>query len=236
MRKALYRTVLAMLVCTGTSTAAQVIEGSAKVIDGDLLWVGGTEVRLSGVDAPELSQPCFEGKSSVPCGTMAKAMLESVIDSGRLACDAKDKDTHGRVIAVCRTSGVDIGEKLVAAGWATSLRRYGDDFVASEMRARAQRAGIWKWEFTRPEDYRADLKAEPAQLQAQVHLYDPQCSKLGSSEMGNVLSKATNRGEVTGFITCPACPITTIPGAKPHFALRRMRRLPAIVARLFARD
>lgn len=36
-----------------SGAAAQVIAGPAQAIDGDSLKVGGTEVRLFGVDAPE---------------------------------------------------------------------------------------------------------------------------------------------------------------------------------------
>jgi hypothetical protein len=62
---------------------------------------------------------------------------------------------------------VDVGDALVASGWATAYRRYGEDYVPSEARARAARVGIWQWDFQPPEDYRASLQAarEPAQTQ-----------------------------------------------------------------------
>lgn len=162
MGKALYSAAIAMLAFSGIATAAtaQVIQGTADVIDGDTLRVGGTEVRLFGVDAPELSQTCFNNTSTVACGAMAKEALEGMIGSGRLTCLARDTDTYGRTVAVCRTSGVDIGGALVEAGWATAFQRYGDDYAAVELRARAQRAGIWKWDFQRPEDFRASLEVE----------------------------------------------------------------------------
>lgn len=139
--------------------AAQVIEGPADVIDGDSLRVAGTEVRLFGVDAPEFSQPCFSNGSDVACGAMAKDVLAGLIGNSVLTCEPRDRDTFGRIVATCRTSGVDIGEALVEAGWATAFRRYGNDYVVAEMRARAARVGIWQWDFQMPEDYRATQQA-----------------------------------------------------------------------------
>jgi endonuclease YncB( thermonuclease family) len=139
--------------------AAQGIEGPAEVIDGDSLRVAGTEVRLFGVDAPEFSQSCYSNGSEVACGAMAKDVLEGLIGSAVLTCQPRDTDTFGRIVATCQTSGVDIGEALVGAGWATAFRRYGNDYVLAEMRARAARAGIWQWDFQMPEDYRATQQA-----------------------------------------------------------------------------
>lgn len=67
---------------------------------------------------------------------------------------------YGRTVALCRTSGVDIGQELVAAGWATAYRRYGEDYVAHEVRARSHRLGIWGWDFQLPEDFRTSQMAE----------------------------------------------------------------------------
>lgn len=155
-RPALLRTTAALFAaCAPALASANVIEGTAEVIDGDSLRVGGTEVRLFGVDAPEFTQTCFSNGSPVACGVMAKEALDGLIGGATLVCIAQDTDTYGRTVARCRTSGVDVGDALVASGWATAFRRYSDDYVATEARARASRAGIWQWDFQLPEDYRA---------------------------------------------------------------------------------
>lgn len=162
MPRAHLRFILAALATLGTPSfaAAQVIEGPAEVIDGDSLKVAGTEIRLFGVDAPEFTQPCHSNGTEVACGAMAKDVLKGLIGNSVLTCQPRDTDTYGRIVATCRTSGVDIGEALVEAGWATAFRRYGNDYVVAEMRARAARAGIWQWDFEMPEDYRANLQAD----------------------------------------------------------------------------
>jgi endonuclease YncB( thermonuclease family) len=155
-------TVMTALILPAAAWA-NVIEGKADVIDGDSLRVAGTEVRLFGVDAPEFGQTCFDNGAAVPCGVMAKEALEGLIGGGVLICVSQETDAYGRAVAKCRTSGVDVGDALVASGWATAFRRYGDDYVAAEARARASRAGIWQWEFQSPEDFRASQQASAEQ-------------------------------------------------------------------------
>jgi endonuclease YncB( thermonuclease family) len=166
-KPAAYRAIVAALAFGLPALAsANVIEGAAEVIDGDSLRVGGTEVRLFGVDAPEFAQTCFSNGAQVACGAMAKDALEGLIAGNRLVCTALDTDPYGRTVARCRTSGVDVGNALVASGWATAFRRFGTDYVATESRARAARAGIWQWDFQLPEDYRASLQASQEPVQA----------------------------------------------------------------------
>jgi endonuclease YncB( thermonuclease family) len=38
------------------------IVGKAWVIDGDTINISGTHIRLEGIDAPELDQPCTDSK------------------------------------------------------------------------------------------------------------------------------------------------------------------------------
>jgi endonuclease YncB( thermonuclease family) len=160
LKPAAVRAIVAVLAFGWPALAsANVIEGTAEVIDGDSLRVGGTEVRLFGVDAPEATQACFNNGTQVACGAMAKDALEGLISGSTLVCMAEDTDPYGRTVARCRTSGVDVGNALVASGWATAYRRFGHDYVSAEARARAARAGIWQWDFQLPEDYRASLQA-----------------------------------------------------------------------------
>ena len=44
------------------------VSGAARVIDGDTLEIGGTRVRLHGIDAPESAQRCRADGRSWPCG------------------------------------------------------------------------------------------------------------------------------------------------------------------------
>lgn len=47
------------LIATSTAAAAETTTGTGVAVDGDTLTVDGMQVRLHGIDAPELDQPCF---------------------------------------------------------------------------------------------------------------------------------------------------------------------------------
>lgn len=182
IRQRLYALACIALSSTMPNGAhARVIEGEAEVIDGDSLRLAGTELRLFGIDAPEYTQSCYADDAPVTCGTMAKEVLEGLIAGSTVRCSTVGTDVYGRTVARCSTSGVDIGGALVESGWATAFRRYSEDYVAVEMRARANRAGIWQWDFLMPEDFRNGQRAEhepdrltrpDAQSEARPRRYD----------------------------------------------------------------
>jgi len=131
-------------------TAADVT-GHARVIDGDSLHVGTYEIRLVGLDAPELSQECRQDGKSWPCGRNARDVLRTMTRDRQVSCRIDGYDRYGRALAKCRTGSIDINETLVREGWAVA---YGDYDIA-EARAAAEHKGIWRGEFDRPRDHRA---------------------------------------------------------------------------------
>jgi endonuclease YncB( thermonuclease family) len=60
--------------------ASATFSGTAHVVDGDTLRVGTELVRLSGVDAPELSQRCGPKAAPVACGTLAADWLRTRLE------------------------------------------------------------------------------------------------------------------------------------------------------------
>jgi endonuclease YncB( thermonuclease family) len=155
--------------------ASAAIFGTAHVADGDTLRVGAVRVRLSGVDAPELSQRCGAEGRQVECGVVAAAWLRRRVEGRPITCEQVDTDRYGRSVATCRVGGEDIGAAIVEAGWATAYRRYSMVYVGQEARARAARRGIWALGFEPPADYRrerrlADVPQAP----------DPRCPIKGN--------------------------------------------------------
>ena len=177
------------------------LAGPAVVVDGDTLHVAGERVRLFGVDAPEMSQMCDAGASKVPCGRRAFQWLNSRVQGRTLQCSAVDKDRYGRVVARCRIDGVDLGQTLVEAGWATAYRKYSLQYVDAEERARKARRGIWALGFQRPEAYR---RARTAKNAPEVPP-DPKCLVKG-----NVSSKGAR--------------IYHLPGSRDYLAVRIDKR------------
>ncbi len=130
------------------------LSGRARVIDGDSVSVGGVEVRLFGVDAPEAMQICEMNGRPWRCGLQAAKELRGLIEGRMVVCDERDQDAYGRVVAVCRLDGVDINAWLVANGWALAYRRYADDYVAAESEAKSAGRGVWLGEMTPPWEWR----------------------------------------------------------------------------------
>jgi len=132
--------------------------GPARVLDGDTMTVAGEPVRLHGIDAPELDQTYWINGSERNCGAMALAALEALTAGIWLRCEAIERDCYGRLVAKCFSpNGVDVGRRLVAAGWALAFRRYSLDYVAAEDEAREAFRGLWRGSFVKPWDWRASL-------------------------------------------------------------------------------
>lgn len=125
------------------SLHAQQISGRASVIDGDTLTIGGMTVRLFGIDAPEGKQICQRDGTAWACGEEAASQLRSITDGHQVTCEGRGNDQNGRLVAVCAADGFDLNKSMVAAGWATAYRRYSEDYVGEEVRAKADRLGIW---------------------------------------------------------------------------------------------
>ena len=88
--------------------------GPATVVDGDTLDVGGTRVRLHGVDAPESGQSCVDQGARWPCGRRATRALAGRLGGRTVVCEERDRDRYGRIVAVCRQGGRDINAWLVS--------------------------------------------------------------------------------------------------------------------------
>lgn len=161
----MFRVLLGLLLLTPTLTAAQTLSGPAQVVDGDSLSVSGFSVRLFGVDAPEGKQTCNRAGSVWACGEEAATQLRNMIGDASLRCTGRGVDTYGRTVAVCTVAGIELNRAMVQAGWATAFRKYSQDYVVEEARAKAARRGIWGSEFQLPEDYRAAQRAGVASRQ-----------------------------------------------------------------------
>jgi endonuclease YncB( thermonuclease family) len=126
------------------------IAGAARVIDGDSLWVAETEVRLFGIDAPELFQTCQRAGRHWTCGREAAEALRAIVAERKVSCRARDRDRYGRTVAVCHAGGVDLGAAMVKGGLAVAYGAY----AADEREARDARRGLWSSAFERPADWR----------------------------------------------------------------------------------
>jgi len=145
---------LLVFVVSRYSPLGQPIAGAVRVVDGDSLHVGTTEVRLFGVDAFEGRQVCVRDGNPWRCGEAAANELRKLTTGHAITCDKRDTDSYGRTVAVCTNGAVDLGAELTRAGLALAYRQYSDDYVDEENEAHAARRGAWGGNFTDPWDAR----------------------------------------------------------------------------------
>lgn len=148
MRKTLVLS-FALLACPA---AGAELHGAAVAVDGDTLHLNGAELRLYGIDAPELHQEC--GNPPWPCGKEAHDALAALVAGRKATCRARDVDRYGRIVATCTAGGQDVAEALVRQGLAIAYRRYSGRYVPAEDEARQARRGLWSGPFETPEDWR----------------------------------------------------------------------------------
>ncbi len=128
------------------------VAGFGEAIDGDSLIVAGSEVRLKGVDAPEITQYCQNRVGrDYACGVVAKGWLRTRLSRGAVICRIEGRDRYGRLLGVCMRGDEDLNDAIVREGIAVDFGGY----RSAENQARRAQAGLWSGKFTMPADYRA---------------------------------------------------------------------------------
>lgn len=158
----IFRSLFILCLALLQPAAALTLSGTARVVDGDTLVIGGEHVRLFGIDAPELAQTCERSGKAWPCGDWAKTTLEDRLKGRQIACRGNSRDRYGRLLATCDLAGADLGGALVRDGAAFAYRRYSTAYVAEERLAEAAGRGLWRGTAVAPETFRHAVPA-PAQ-------------------------------------------------------------------------
>lgn len=92
------------------------ISGPAYVIDGDSLRIAGRDLRLFGIDAPELDHPH---------GQQAKWALHRLCKDQTITAQIIGQDDYGRNVARCTLpDGRDVSAEMVRQGLAIDWPRY----------------------------------------------------------------------------------------------------------------
>jgi micrococcal nuclease len=94
----------------------QELRGRAWVIDGDTIDIGGTRIRLSGIDAPEMDHP-YGKNAKWALVNLCKGQEVRAVFSGDL--------THDRTVATCYLpDGRDLSAEMVKAGMAIDWKKF----------------------------------------------------------------------------------------------------------------
>ena len=90
--------------------------GPAYIVDGDTLVIQKTQIRLFGVDAPEINHPY---------GKKAKWALVSLCKGKSVTADIVERDSYGRTVAKCTLEdGRDLSAEMVKQGLAIDWEKF----------------------------------------------------------------------------------------------------------------
>ena len=93
-----------------------ILEGKAYVVDGDTIKINGRQVRLFGIDAPEIDHPY---------GRIAKSALVKLCGGKTVRAEVLEEDDHGRTVARCRLEDSrDLSAEMVKQGLAIDWKKY----------------------------------------------------------------------------------------------------------------
>ena len=132
------------------------LQGRAEAVAGDLLRVGGTTVRLAGIEAPESQQACGTPNRRSRCAAAARTALARLVEGRAVSCTASGADSTGRPLATCKRGNLDINAELVRQGHVFAESGLFASYTGLEREARAAKAGVWATgEAERPAEFRA---------------------------------------------------------------------------------
>lgn len=147
----------ALVMCLQAPSAhAETIAGVAKLLDGDTISIQEQRVRLLHIDAPETDQVCQDDRArAYLCGKDAADYLRKLMRGQKITCVGSEYDRYDRLLAVCRTSRVELNREMVRAGLAVRYDPEAPDYLKEELAAAKAPRGIWRGSFTLPKDHRA---------------------------------------------------------------------------------
>jgi len=131
---------------TFSLASTETVSGRAHVIAADTLRIGRHRIRLSGIEVPDPNQRCLRsgarsGGRTWACGQDAREALQRLVHGRTLKCEISGSgDTaSGR----CETTGTDVAEALVKAGFAFAQGTFMPTYGSAETAARESKSGIW---------------------------------------------------------------------------------------------
>ena len=109
--------VLGVLVGAGGlwlyQNAPVTYSGPATVIDGDNIRVGGRNIRLVAINAPELPKGCRVYRSRPECRDRSSDALHERVGGKEVSCSKVGRDRFGRVLGICHHNGVELNMWLI---------------------------------------------------------------------------------------------------------------------------
>lgn len=141
-----------------TVVASNAVTGRGRAIDGDTVAI---DFRLFGADAFEKRQLCRTETGCWQCGKAAQDYAARLLKSGDATIRITGAQSYGRPVGVVSIQGQDLGEAMIAAGFAvpaTSFLKRDPDratrYVDAYNRAARAHAGVHAGFFIDPAKWR----------------------------------------------------------------------------------
>ena len=153
--------LILLTVCANGAAHAQTVSGPARVITGSIVEIQGQQIRLQGIDAPDVLQGCRDSSGRFyKCGERSWVFLHRLIEGQTVRCTAPVLDSFVRKSGRCSVRGADLARAIVSQGHAVATAG-GDRYLSAEAEARKNRRGLWSGSFVRPEEWRSRMKNPP---------------------------------------------------------------------------
>ncbi len=114
------------------------LSGTAEVLDGARLRVGGQVVSLTGIAAPLPGDACMVRARRMDCGILARAGLMDITAGATVDCRKAGAAGH-----VCTADGFDLSFGQIHAGWAVAVPGAPAAYLQKMAEARARKRGLW---------------------------------------------------------------------------------------------
>ncbi len=117
-----------------TTLEVTTLNGFAQIVDGDTLIIQKTQIRLFGIDAPELNHPF---------GKNAKWALVNLCKGKKIRAEITARDDYGRTVAHCYLDdGRDLSAEMVSLGLAIDWPKFSNGKYR-ELEAPETRRKLW---------------------------------------------------------------------------------------------
>lgn len=137
------------------SAGSMPFSGEPIVISGDRLELKGRELKLMGIDAPDLAQRCLIKDRLYDCGAVSRTALMDLTAGAEVRCQSLHRADETAHFAICTAAGYDLSEGMVYTGWAMADPESGDAYTEVQNDAEAKGRGLWRGRFVKPWDWRA---------------------------------------------------------------------------------
>ena len=95
------------------------LSGYARVVDGDTISIGGTKLRLCGIDAPERGERDYRAANTQMRKLVANRIVRCVPVGEGTPCDGcSRRKSHDRIVAQCFVGETDLAAEMVRSGYA----------------------------------------------------------------------------------------------------------------------